>query len=170
MASPQPLDLSIKRPRRSFRAIVAPDMTPMVGVGFLLVSFFLLTTTFAKPTVMQLTMPVRPSSDDLGGIVCRITDVMTIVLGKNGQVFHYDGLLDETTVPEIHKTNLSASGLRKVLLQLDSRALILIKPSDEAKYQDMVDVLDEMNITDRKKYAMVDISAREYDLIKRNIH
>ncbi|TGD81755.1 hypothetical protein [Hymenobacter wooponensis] len=63
-------------------------------------------------------------------------------------------------------TNFSSTGLRQVLLALSDRTIVQIKPSNEAKYQDMVDVLDEMNITDRKKYAMVDISAAEYDLIK----
>ncbi|WP_167855145.1 ExbD/TolR family protein [Hymenobacter wooponensis] len=66
MASTQPLDLSAKRLRRTFRAIVPPDMTPMVGVGFLLVSFFLLTITVSKPTVMQVTMPVKARPNEFG--------------------------------------------------------------------------------------------------------
>jgi biopolymer transport protein ExbD len=166
MASTQPLDLSAKRPRRVFRAIVAPDMTPMVGVGFLLVSFFLLTTTFEKPTVMQVTMPVKQQPNEFGTGGLRPSETLTVVLGLNSKVYYYSGLYGDVEKPEVHTTDLSSTGLRKVLLALSNRAIVQIKPSNEARYQDMVDVLDEMNITDRKKYALMDISAQEYDLVK----
>jgi biopolymer transport protein ExbD len=171
MASTQPLNLLAKRPRRAFRGIITPDMTPMVGIGFLLVSFFLLTTTLVKPAVMQVTMPVR--QDRTNEEVCyglRPSDIMNVVLGKNSQVYYYSGVLDEAAYTNFYKTNFSASGLRKVLLHLSPRTIVLIKPSDEAKYQDMVDALDEMNITDRKKYAVVDISASDYELLKSSSH
>lgn len=166
MASTQPVDLSAKRPRRVFRAIVAPDMTPMVGVGFLLVSFFLLTTTFEKPTVMQITVPVKERPHELGSSCFGPGEILTVVLGLNSKVYYYSGLYGYTKKPEIHITDLSSTGLRKVLLALSNTAVVQIKPSNDAKYQDMVDALDEMNITDRKKYALMDISAQEYDLVK----
>ncbi|WP_167855414.1 ExbD/TolR family protein [Hymenobacter fodinae] len=167
MASTQPLDISAKRPRRAFRAIVIPDMTPMVGVGFLLVSFFLLTATLEKPTVMQVTMPVKERPDGVGYSCFGLLGGLTVILGENSKVYYYSGVYGAVQNPEIHVTDLSSAGLRQVLLTLSGKEVVYIKASDDAKYQDMVDALDEMNITNRKKYAMVDISAEEYDLVKK---
>jgi biopolymer transport protein ExbD len=140
----------------------------MVGVGFLLVSFFLLTATLDKPTVLQVTMPVKERPDDSRYSCFGYGENLTVVLGENSQVYYYSGLYGHTKKPEVHSTDLSSTGLRQVLLNLSYKTVVLIKPSDEAKYQDMVDALDEMNITDRKKYAMMDISAEEYDLVKKH--
>ena len=85
MAYTQPLDLSAKRPRRTFRAIVIPDMTPMVGVGFLLVSFFLLTATLDKPTVLQVTMPVKERPDDSRYSCFGYGENLMVVLGKTAR-------------------------------------------------------------------------------------
>ncbi|UOQ72983.1 ExbD/TolR family protein [Hymenobacter cellulosilyticus] len=64
MATSQPTPApGLRSARRNFRRILHPDMTPMVGLGFLLVTFFLLAADFVKPTVMQLTMPVKPKYD-----------------------------------------------------------------------------------------------------------
>lgn len=148
------------------------DMTPMVDLAFLLLTFFMLTTTFAKPNVMQLTMPVKQKKEDEETKI-KASQAMTILLGKDNKAYYYFGLNtpNDKTVqkPELKVTNFSANGLRQVLLtrqRQQPEPIILIKPTDDAKYKNMVDVLDEMNITNQKKYALVKVPKEDLDLIK----
>ena len=148
------------------------DMTPMVDLAFLLLTFFMLTTTFAKPNVMQLTMPVK-KTDDVEDTKIKASQAMTIVLGKDNKAYYYFGLntpLDKTVAkPELKVTNFSANGIRQVLLDRQRQQpepIILIKPSEGSKYKNMVDILDEMNITNQKKYALVKVPKDDLDLIK----
>ena len=148
------------------------DMTPMVDLAFLLLTFFMLTTTFAKPNVMQLTMPVK-KTDDVEDTKIKASQAMTIVLGKDNKAYYYFGLNtpNDKTVPkpELKVTNFSATGIRQVLLDRQRQQpepIILIKPTEDAKYRNMVDILDEMNITNQKKYALVKVPKDDLDLIK----
>ena len=134
------------------------DMTPMVDLAFLLLTFFMLTTTFAKPNVMQLTMPVKGPESPVPE-----SGAMTIILGKNHQVHYFFGL----NAPQLKTTSFAASGIRQALLARQSRpTVVLIKASVEAKYQDLVDILDEMSITNQKKYALVDIAPADLTLLQ----
>ena len=144
------------------------DMTPMVDLAFLLLTFFMLTTTFAKPTVMELTMPAH------GPVETPVdrSKALTIILGKGHRVHYFFGLNTPTdkSVPraELQTTSFAASGIRQVLLkrQQQGAVVVLIKPSAESKYQDMVDILDEMSITNQKKYALVRITPDDLTLLK----
>jgi biopolymer transport protein ExbD len=159
-----------KKPRarkHSFRL----DMTPMVDLAFLLLTFFMLTTTFAKPNVMQLQMPVKPQSDD------QITPLkssraMTIILGSGHQAYYYFGLArpgdPSVPVPTLHTTNFGPKGIRQALLargRQQPTPVVLIKSGPHAKYSDMVDILDEMNITGQKQYALTDLTAADRQLL-----
>ena len=148
------------------------DMTPMVDLAFLLLTFFMLTTTFAKPNVMQLTMPVK-KTDDVEDTKIKASQAMTILLGKDNKAYYYFGLNtpNDPTVqkPELKVTNFSAGGIRQVLLDRQRQKpepIILIKATEDAKYKNMVDILDEMNITNQKKYALVKIPKEDETLIK----
>ena len=153
--------------RRAKKMSTRIDMTPMVDLAFLLLTFFMLTTTFAKPCVLELQMPVK-------GPPTAVPDsrAMTIVLGKGHRVHYYFGLNapndKSVPVPAFHTTTFAATGIRQVLLARPpqgGRPIILIKPSAESKYQDMVDILDEMNITNQQKYALVRITPADLTLI-----
>ncbi|MGI4875318.1 MAG: ExbD/TolR family protein [Janthinobacterium lividum] len=154
------------------------DMTPMVDLAFLLLTFFMLTTTFAKPNVMQLSMPVKDKPENDTKI--KASDAMTVILAPDDKVIYYFGLnqpADKSApVPEMKVADYSAgaSGIRQVLLQRKRQVptlVVLIKTyydnDKRAKYKNLVDILDEMNITDQKKYALVEISKDDADLIKK---
>src|ERR1700684_3622244 len=89
------------------------DMTPMVDLGFLLLTFFMLTTTFSQPKVIELTPPIK--SDDKTKVQDTLS--LTLVLGKNDTVYYYNGSLKlSTDSNNIMQTDLSDNGLRKVVL------------------------------------------------------
>ncbi|GAB2854097.1 ExbD/TolR family protein [Hymenobacter ruber] len=145
------------------------DMTPMVDLAFLLLTFFMLTTTFARPYAMDLKMPVK--SPDKTPVA--LSKAMTIILGKNHRVHYFFGLNapqdKSAAVPELKTTSFAPDGLRPVLLarmRQQPDLVVLIKPSADSKYQDMIDVLDEMNITHQQKYALVKITQDDLTLLK----
>lgn len=146
------------------------DMTPMVDLAFLLLTFFMLTTTFNKPNVMQVTMPVKPKPND-PPVEIRSSDAMTVILGEANKVYYYEGLLADDVKPELKLTNYGANGIRKVLLdrqRANPKTVVLIKPARKSVYKNMVDILDEMNISNQKKYALVDISPADTVLISKS--
>ncbi|MBF9222553.1 ExbD/TolR family protein [Hymenobacter ruricola] len=153
--------------RRAKKMSTRIDMTPMVDLAFLLLTFFMLTTTFAKPFNLELTMPVK------GETSVPMKQALTVILGKGHQVHYFFGLnapYDKTVRPaHLRTTTFAATGIRKVLLEKRQESpglVVLIKPSEDSKYQDMVDILDEMSITNQKKYALVKITPDDLTLLK----
>ncbi|MFD2721889.1 ExbD/TolR family protein [Hymenobacter monticola] len=155
--------------RRAKKMSTRIDMTPMVDLAFLLLTFFMLTTTFAKPNNLELHMPVK--SEVPTGIP--LSKALTIILGKGHKVHYFFGLnapADKTVAaPELKTTTFAADGIRRVVLaqqRLQPGLVVLIKPSEDSKYKDMVDILDEMNITQQRKYALVNITPADLTLLK----
>jgi biopolymer transport protein ExbD len=149
---------------RAKKASTKIDMTPMVDLAFLLLTFFMLTTTFNKPQTMEITMPEKPKAEDKLPEVNE-KKVVTVILGANDKVYWYHGITD----PEVKVTDFSANGIRKVLLTQNSQIpgmIILIKPSEDSRYKNMVDILDEMNITNMQRFALVKITQEDKDLVK----
>jgi biopolymer transport protein ExbD len=139
-------------------------MTPMVDLAFLLLTFFILTTTLQKPHTMEITMPEKLKKEDVQTEVNE-KKVLTIVLGADNKAFWYVGI----TEPQAKKVDFSKDGIRKVLLQKNSEIhemIVLIKAMDESKYKNMVDILDEMTICNIKRYAIVDVTSADKDIVK----
>jgi biopolymer transport protein ExbD len=94
-------------------------MTPMVDLGFLLLTFFILTTTFNKPQAMQLTMPKKDENiplEDQSKVPADHT--MNVLLTKDNTVYWYFGMADPTkgALPALNKATYGPNGLRKVLI------------------------------------------------------
>lgn len=149
---------------RSKKSSTRIDMTPMVDLAFLLLTFFMLTTTFNKPQTMEITMPEKPKTEDKQPLVNE-KRVITLVLGEKDKIYWYQGI----TEPKVEQTDFSASGIRKVLLDHNSQIkdmVVLIKPSDLSRYKNVVDILDEMAISNISRFALVDITPVDIQLMK----
>ncbi len=142
------------------------DMTPMVDLGFLLITFFMLTTTFSKPQAMEVNMPDKEEKKDPKEeqMAVKESNAVTIILGRGNYVFWYQGLDN----PELNVTDYSEKGIRAALLQkkkeIGKDMFVLIKPMDKSKYKNMVDILDEMAICTIPSYAIVDITKEDITL------
>jgi len=142
-------------------------MTPMVDLAFLLITFFMLTTTFSKPKTMELNMPDKNKQDENDKQKVEETRTTTILLGKKDKIYYYTGIQD----PKVEVTDYSATGIRKVLMQKirerpkGKDPIFIIKAMEEARYKNMVDILDEMTITNSKIYALVDITPGDVELV-----
>jgi biopolymer transport protein ExbD len=149
---------------RSKKTSTRIDMTPMVDLAFLLLTFFVMTTTLNKPQTMEITMPEKPKAEDKQPMVNE-KRVLTLVLGGGDKIYWYLGITD----PKVERSDFSNDGIRKVLLQQNAQIkemVVLIKPSDESKYKNVVDILDEMNISNIARFALVDITPVDKELIK----
>jgi biopolymer transport protein ExbD len=140
------------------------DMTPMVDLGFLLITFFIFTTTVAQPTAMKLFMPKDVDKPEDQNKV-KESGAFTIMLGKEDQVYYYEGL-DPTKLQAIGFKGIRDAILNKKKTTNPEDLVVIIKPTQDATYKNTVDILDEMTIAEIKRYALVDISPDEYQLIK----
>lgn len=180
------------------------DFTPMVDLGFLLITFFMLTTSMNKPQTMEINMPVKDkemTEDEQTKV--KASQAMTVLLTKDNKIVYYfvDEKTGEPGTPQV--TNYGAGGIRAVLLhenkirnaavdsipiykeQLRSNLIdeptfkarvadikafkngliVIIKADDQSKFKNLVDILDEMNICNIGRYAIVDITPMEVAML-----
>ncbi len=149
---------------RAKKASTKIDMTPMVDLAFLLLTFFMLANTLSKPQTMEINMPEKPKPEDKMPEVNE-KKVLSLALGENNKIYYYVGITD----PEVRVTDFSDKGIRKVLREKKAeipKMIVLIKPMEQSKYQNVVDIFDEMSISAVPTYALVDISKQEVKLIE----
>ena len=183
------------------------DMTPMVDLAFLLLTFFIMTTTFSKPKTMDITMPVKDKVEDKDRTKVAASQTMSVILTADNKIIWYFGVDDPTQPPITSMATFAMSGpnsihtilleknkglIDKVLAVEDSvkkgliedkddvikahkaavknadkkGLIVLIKPDDKSKYVNLVDILDEMLVCNVARYAIVDLSESEKELVK----
>lgn len=182
------------------------DFTPMVDLGFLLITFFMLTTSMAKPKTMEIQKPKDEHLKDIDKNKLNAAQALTLLLTKNDKIVYYLGLMNDPQTgavkPQIigygpdelrkllneenHKRNPKADSIvyykkqaqrgaisqeaykndeKRIFDEFKDKALfVLIKTDDNAKYKNLVDVLDEMSITNIRSYAIVDMIPQEQQM------
>ena len=194
--------------KRAKKASTRIDMTPMVDLAFLLLTFFVLTSTFNKAKTMEINFPAK----DKDNKPMKINNALTFLLTREGTGEKEDGLYyyygefyapknkDGKPVTEFIKTDFSKDGLRKILLDRNKPTIdalndleekykkkeiadttykrlalkekgkkdaltVLIKADDKAVYKNVIDMVDELNICNVGKYAIVDMGQAELDIL-----
>lgn len=180
--------------KKSKKLSTRVDLTPMVDLGFLLITFFIFTTTMSQPTAMKLNLPKdtdKPEEQNQA----KESGALTILLGFDNHVFYYEGQLapdgsnwktsnwtGEGNIRDViinKKKDVVARHVHTASCQeiwaknnndqnscRDKDLVVVIKPGPESTYRNVVDILDEMAINVVKRYALVDISEGEIALIK----
>ena len=153
------------------KASLRVDLTPMVDLGFLLISFFVFTTTLAKPTAMHLTIPddinIKEPSE------APLSKTLNILLCANNNIFYYEG----ESLNQIKNIGIKPSDLRNVIINKkiklknyfgsDRGLIVLIKPTKDATYSNIVNAIDEMLINNVKTYVLMDASDKEIKRIEK---
>lgn len=151
------------------------DLTPMVDLGFLLITFFMFTTTLSKPKTMEINMPNTEKIEPADQTKIKSSVAMTVLLSKDHRIYYYEGLADDPTKPpEVKVTYFKPKeGIRDAIIEKKKRVeelrqqggltakdqlTVLIKPDATSTYEDLVNILDEMSINDVRIYAIVDIT------------
>lgn len=157
-----PKELSNKNNQKYKKSIPTIDMTPMVDLGFLLITFFIFTAALSQQNAMDIIVPANDGTIDI-----EKKGVLNILCSAK-KVFVYEGdnLLSMQAI--------NYNNIRKIIIEKKNQAVqnnyenkffILIKPTNEVNYQQVVNILDEMTINDVQRYALVDSSPKEYQLI-----
>ena len=156
------------------------DLTAMVDLAFLLITFFMLTTTLSKSQSMSLGLPDKEDKPDPKNQV-KVDEnrTMTILLGDNDKLVRYVGLLATPVKGGAPKDfSYGKGGIREELLarkklvleytgNKDKGMIVIIKPSKKSNYRNLVDILDEMAIVDVPTYAIVnDYTPEEKKLLE----
>lgn len=159
-----------KKTKRKLHPSLRIDMTPMVDLGFLLITFFIFTTTMSEKKAMRLYMPADK------GVLSPAPEskVLTILLSSDNTVYAYEGKFEDALK---HNSILQATydvsdGIGKLIRDKQKRLeinkkegrndlIFLIKPTKQSTYRNVVDALDEATINDVKKYMVVEPSAEE---------
>jgi len=105
-----------KGKKRAKKFSTAIDMTPMVDVMCLLLTFFMLTTAFSKPKIMEIVLPEK--NIESKGTEIPKWRAVNIILDENDRIFYYNGLADPTKppIPTVIESDYSKDGIRKMLL------------------------------------------------------
>jgi len=165
---------------RGKKASTRIDMTAMVDLAFLLLTFFVLTTTISKPNVLPVVIPPKVDPKDKEEVEppkVAETKILTLILGESDLIYAYAGILDPASGknPEVSTLTFEPEKLRALLKERqkvvkaqfndEKELIVLIKPLSTSRYANMVDVLDEMNISDVKKYTLAELNENERKLI-----
>jgi biopolymer transport protein ExbD len=142
------------------------DLTPMVDLGFLLITFFIFTTTMSKPTAFKLNLPADTKDPNQQNKLNE-KSALTIMLGKEHNVFFYEGQLADGAA------NFKSSNFKDIRDEIikkktntDTSFMVIIKPNEESTYEDFVKIMDEMKINQVDRYALVDITPLENNLVR----
>ncbi len=152
--------------KRSKKASTRVDLTAMVDLGFLLITFFMLATTMSKPKAMQVNKPAKLDKEEITKLPeIPQSKTLSLVLGKNDRLYAYSGA-DIGTNYQIDSMSFSRSGLREIVRKRQNEVaqkwedpqqlFVMIKPSAGSNYRNLVDVLDEMAICQVSRYAILD--------------
>jgi biopolymer transport protein ExbD len=179
------------------------DFTPMCDLGFLLITFFMLSTSMNKPQTMEISMPAKDKVPEEEQTMVKESTAVTLLLGKENKIYYYFGIGTEEKDPDVKVTSYAPDGIRNVLLQRNKEVIdkikelkkekeakriseddfkkqsikikednnapvVMIKSTDEANYENLVDILDEMAICNIGRYAIVDITEYDKGLISKN--
>lgn len=167
---------------RSKKSNAKVDLTAMVDLAFLLITFFMLTTSLSKPQSMDLGMPDK-NKDEKKEEEIKVADdrTMTILVGGDNKLMAYTGQFDTPLIAP-KEYAYGKNGIRKFILKEEERLratygdpksnknggiIVIIKPSKKSKYKNIVDILDEMAITKVPTYAIVDIEPKELALLEK---
>lgn len=160
------------------------DLTPMVDLGFLLITFFMFTTTMAKPKAMEIQMPFKdPNMREEDQNKIKDGEALTLLLSKDHRIYYYNGMgTDAANPPKVEVTYFKdKDGIRDVIMKkkkavndlisqgvllAGDRPTVLIKPDSTSTTDDLINILDEMTINAIPVYAVVDITPVDQDFIK----
>ncbi len=159
------------------------DLTPMVDLGFLLITFFMFTTTMSRPKTMPYNTPFKEDIEEEDQNKIKQSTVITCLLSKNNRIYTYRGMGTAENPPDLKVLNLENGGEGSLrdefisfmqdvnqkkssgLLKEEDNPMVIIKPDTNSTFSDLVGVMDEILINGIPSQATVPITANDRDYI-----
>lgn len=144
---------------RSKKLTAHVDMTPMVDLAFLLLTFFILTTTLNKLMVIEIEVPEKVADPDPRPI--NESHVLTLVLDEKDKVYWRQGMHDAFK-------RIDYSQIKKLLMEKKQeidRLALFVKSTNKSRYQNFVDIMDNIDATEIWPYYVVDAEREDERLI-----
>ena len=155
---------STEKKKRFNKKSTRVDLTPMVDLGFLLLTFFVFTTALSTPKAMDLMTP-KDNVKDKNDLVCE-SCVLTVLLDKNNRIKYYEGAVENH--PIVKETGFAPNQIRSVLMQKKAEVIkvrggkdqfiLIIKASAASNFKNFVDITDEVTICQIKKYYIDELT------------
>lgn len=139
----------LRRPKR--RVAIRIDMTPMVDIAFLLLIFFMVTTVFRKPQAMEVNLPPAGAKVEVPE-----SNVLTLFVGKDLRYFY-----KLATGPMVSTRLADLGQLFSDNLRLNPELIVLVKLDRLAKYETMVDIMDELEIAEMSRFSLIPMTEEE---------
>ncbi|AZB09804.1 biopolymer transporter ExbD [Chryseobacterium sp. G0162] len=161
-----------KQSGKQKKKLIRVDMTPMVDLGFLLITFFMFTTNFTKPNVMDLRLPAKDPNPRPIETVIGDQNQITFILGKDNRIFYHQSNAKDLNTSNLKETDFSGIKVSKIISEAYKNApkpenfTVIIKPTDEANYKNFVDMLDNLAIAKKERYGVTDIKPWETKIYK----
>jgi len=148
-----------KGKKRAKRHSTHIDMTPMVDLACLLLTFFMLTTAFSKAKVMEIVLPEKPKDNKpIDAPQVDKDRALNIILVGGDKVLWYMGLADPTKppLPTLTETDFSAEGIRKVVLHKNKDLFIEIEKMNKELIEGKIKLPKDTVTARRKKMMLLD--------------
>ena len=142
---------------RTKKANTKVDLTAMVDLAFLLITFFMLTTSLSKPIAMDIAKPDQEDNEVRNEL--RASQTMTILLGDKDKVAWYMGEAKDAhpVIESFAEVRRSLLKNKEAVLKNTSRQIVIVvKPTDGATDKNFVDIMDELNIAAIKTAPAID--------------
>ena len=153
--APQPRSHSKKKRKKSKRLGIRIDMTPLVDVAFLLLTFFMLTTSMSRPQTMEINLPPDDVKVDIAE-----SNLITLRVNEKGEVFWNLGI---ETPEKIEFTKLR--GFIRERAQANTKLVTLVKIDPKAKYEIMVNIMDELNQADMQRFSVARMTEKDQEIL-----
>lgn len=144
------------------------DMTPMVDLNFLLLMFFMFTSSFSKPNVMDLGLPAKdPNPIPFNDKVIDQLNQITFIIGENNRIFYHQSNEKDLTEAGLKEIDYNGLNVSKIISKAYEKApkkeifTIIVKPTDDANYKNFVDMMDNISISKKERYGISDIKPWE---------
>ena len=132
------------------------DFTPMVDLGFLLITFFMLATTLSKPQTMEVALPSKEKVSEADQTKIKASRAVTILLGKGNKVYYYEGTRENDIDPVLIETNFSPKGIREFLIKKNYDVMVKVR---ELKIEKESKKLSDKEFEKRKEEIIADKKA-----------
>ncbi len=161
---------SAEKNKRFNKKSTRVDLTPMVDLGFLLITFFVFTSVLAEPMVMNIDMPYDKTTvtDD----ICE-SCVLTVLLDKGNRILYYEGAAENN--PAVKETGYAPDEIRKILMDkkeavkkvrgIEDQFILVIKSAPESNFKNFVDITDEVIICQIKRYYIDDLKEADKKIL-----